>query len=355
MCEPISAGIAAGIGALTSIYGTIQASKASTSAANAITAQNQATTKAQNEGFTSRLTASLAQTAAQSAASQETLAARDTSASNMRTQQMEALKNYQDTINAENAQAEALRKTGDTAAQDLLSRTSGTALTDAQTAQQQQAAELLNPSLPQGPEASDPSGGNNAVTSDTTAQNATARRTAEAATNIRNYGAKIGKVSSYDAPINTTNLAVTENKTGIMPAQTADYLLRSGSNTRLLPTQVQYNAATGLGQAMDTLLQSKGQSALDTASLSYGNATDIANLTQSDAETIAKNVSTQAQANAAAQKSQAGIISGVGNLGLYGAGYFGGDALKETGKSVLSGISSIFNPTTASNVTNHGA
>ena len=53
-------------------------------------------------------------------------------------------------------------------------------------------------------------------------QAAGARRTAEAATNIRDYGSKIATVASYDAPVNTTDLAIQANKTGIMPAEVAD-------------------------------------------------------------------------------------------------------------------------------------
>src|SRR4029077_9519523 len=134
---------------------------------------------------------------------------------------------------------------------------------------------------------------------------------------------RIGQVESYNAPLEAINLATSANKTGIMPAQTADYLLRSGSNVRLLPSQVAYGAATGEGQAQQGLLQSRGQNALDAASLSYGNATDIANLTQSDLTTLAANKARQATTDAQYQQSLGGLVSGIGNLGLYGAGRYG--------------------------------
>jgi hypothetical protein len=304
------------------MYSSQQQTKAAQEQSNAINQANRAQEASQNQAFGQRLTAGLQQTAAQSAAQQETLNTRSQAAGQMRTSQMSALKNYQDTLAAENTQAESLRQTGDTAARELLASTTQQKLADAQTAQQQQAAALLQPNVPQGPAASDPSGGNNAVTSDAVAQGASARRMAEAATNIRSYGSKVAALSSYDAPTQAVNEAIAANRVGIMPAQTAEALLRAGNSTRLLPSQVAYQAATGLGNAQDILLQSKGQSALDAAGLSYGNATDIANLQQSDANTIAQNTLAQQTADIALKKQQAGIIGGAGQLALAGAGRY---------------------------------
>ena len=169
-----------------------------------------------------------------------------------------------------------MRGQGDTSAQNLLSETSGPQLAAAQTAQEAQAASLLQPGLASatntGPSATDPSGGTNPVSSDASAndpvmQAALARRTAQAATNIRTYGSEIGKVSAYSAPTQAVNLAIQANKTGIMPAEEADALLRSGSSTMLLPSQTAYSNAGTLGSATRTAIQSAGQNALDTANL----------------------------------------------------------------------------------------
>jgi hypothetical protein len=322
MCDGVSEGLAIAAtvaGTAASLYSANQQSKAAQQNQTAISEANWANQNAQNTAFGQRLNAQLQQTSAQTAAQQETLNTRATAANQMRTSQMSALKNYQDTLAAENQQAESLRQTGDTQAQQLLDATTQQKLADAQSGSQQQAAALLNASTaPQGPEASDPSGGNNAVSSDTVAQGATTRRMAEAATNIRNYGSKIAAVQSYEQPGQAVNQAIAANKVGIMPAQSAENLLRQGSATRLLPSQVAYQAATGTGNAQDILLQSKGQSALDAAGLSYGN------LQQSDATTIAANKLAQTQADIAYQKSQAGIIGGIGQLAAYGgARYLG--------------------------------
>ena len=301
----ISAGIATAVGSIASLYGTTgQAQTAKRSRRRRSPSRTARRSQAQNEGFTARMQAGLAQTAAQTAASQETLQARSQAANTMRAQQMKALQDYQDTLNAQNTQAETLRATGDTAAQQLLAQTSAPALADAQTQRQQQAAALLAPgaaSATTGPQPTSPSG-NDAVSRDPAAAGAMARRTAEAATNIRDYGSKIGTLSGYAGPGQAVGTAIAANQYGIMPAQTAERLLTAGSATRLLPSQVGYQSATGLGSARDLLEQSSGQGALDAAGLSYGNATDIANLRQSNESTTARNIELQKQADLEAAK-----------------------------------------------------
>jgi hypothetical protein len=293
-------------------------SQAQSRAANAIAQQNQATTAAQNQAFTQRMAAANAQTAAQSAAMQQTMADRSTAATSMRTAQLNAQQSQQDILAAENKQAEALRGTGDQAAQTLLQQTTGPQLAQGQQNAAAQGALLLGQAAPQGPAPTDPQG-----TGDTATQDAVKRRLAEAATNVRTYGSKVSALQSYSQPTADIGQAIAANQYGIMPAQAAESLLRSGSATRLLPSQVAYRNAGDLGQAMDQLIASRGQGALDTAGLSYGNAVSTANLAQSDADTIAANRAAQAKADAAYQQSLGGIVSSVGQLGLYGAGRYG--------------------------------
>lgn len=306
--------IAAGVGAATTIGGTIMSSQAQARNAAAIAEQNRATMAAQNTAFGQRMTAQQAQTDAQTAAMQQTMGTRDAAATLMRQQQASALSRQSDVVNAQNTQAESLRRTGDQAAQDLLSRTAAPVLDASQTGSQAQNAALLQPNLPQGPGPTDPAG-------DPMVSAASNRRLAEAATNIRDYGSKLSKVASYQQPLADIGQAIAANKVGIMPAQTAEALLRSGNQTRLLPAQVQFRGAGELGQVQDAMIQSRGQGLLDTAALSYGNATNIANLGQADAEMIAKNRAGQAAQDEAYAKQVGGIISGIGQLGLYGAGY----------------------------------
>jgi hypothetical protein len=293
--------------------------------ASAIRDQNLATSQAQQQAFNQRLAASSAQTDAQTAAMQQTMADRQTATAQMRTAQSSAQQQQQSVLDAENQQADALRARGDAAAQQLLHQTNQPTLAADQTNAQDQGALLLGQVAPSGPQPSDPRG-----TGDPATTAAVSRRLAEAATNVRTYGSKVAAVNAYSQPTFDVNQAISENKTGIMPATTAESLLRAGSATRLLPSQIAYRNAGDLGAAMDELIRSRGQGALDTASLSYGNATNIANLGQSDATTLAANKAAQIKQDALAQQSLGGIISGVGQLGLYGAGYLGGNPLKST-------------------------
>jgi hypothetical protein len=336
----------AAIGTGASLYGAAQSSNAQSKAADAIRQQNLATSQAQQQAFNQRMQAANAQTAGQTAAMEQSFQDQQAASRQTGQAQMAALKSTQDVLQTENTQADNLRQAGDTQAQLLLGQTNPAALAAAQKSQQDQATALLaqNMPAPAGPQATDPSGGTNAVGNDPANRAASARRTAEAATNIRDYGSKIATLSAYDAPTNAVNLAVSANKTGIMPAETADYLLRSGSGTRLLPSQVAYQAATGEGNTQLNLIGSRGQNALDAAGLSYGNAVDIANLGQSDATTLAANKAAQAKQDAAYQQSLGGIVSGVGNLGLYGAAMYGG-----LGKSLLPGQPPAYVPTAADN------
>jgi hypothetical protein len=291
-------------------------------AADAVAQQNYQTQLAQNQGFLSRMQATQAQTAAQSQVEQQAIADRSNAALAMRQQQSNAMNQQQQVINAENQQMEAIRQQGDVQGQTLAAATTADQLATAQAQSRAQAAAALASSgvMPQGPGPTDPGG-----TGDPATNTAVARRLAEAATNIRDYGSKIGAVQAYQAPLTGVNTAIAAAKTGIMPAVTAQQLLASGNQTRLLPSQVAYTNAANTGQATDALLQAREQAGLGIAGLDYGNQSTLANLTQADTTTLAANRAAQEKVNATAQQQIAGIISGIGNLGLYGVGYkFGG-------------------------------
>jgi len=326
MCDPVSIGLGIA-GAGLSLYGATQQASAAKQQQQAIADANAANQRSQQEGFVARNQAAQQQTAAQLAASEQTMEARNNAATQMRQAQSDAMQRYQDVLKAENEQADTLRQTGDTAAQQLLQSTNAQQLQQTQAQREQEQAQLAAggvPQTPPGPDVTDPSGSTNAVTNDLVAGGAAARRTAEAATNIRQYGARIARADAYGAPLQWVGLNIADTGYGIMPAEVADRLLRGGSGTRLLPTQIAYGGATSLGQAQDQLLQSHGERALEGAALSYGNAKDLADLRQSNEETATKNTELQAEANASAKASTGKIISGIGGLALQGAGYFAG-------------------------------
>lgn len=322
--SPTVAAIIAAGSAAASIGGTLLSASAQSSAARATQAANLQTQQAQQQAFTERMNAALSQTAQQQQAASDTMQARNIAASQMRESQIAAQQRQQDILAAENQQADALRAKGDEQARLLLDQTNADQLAAAQQRARDQASLLLNQNAPvSGPQPSDPRG----TGDDPATKSATARRMAEAASNIRTYGAKVSALTAAGQPITDIGLAIAANKYGIAPAQQAESLLRGGSDTRLQPAQVAFRNAGDLGSAMDALLSSKGQSALDAASLSYGNKVAGANLLQSDLTQLAENKRLQAQADAQFKQSIGGIISGVGQLGLYGAGALGGPSL----------------------------
>lgn len=326
MCEPISAGIAAGLGTAASIYGATSSAGAAQDAAAATARSNQQMRDAQNTAFNQRMAATGRQTDAQRASMQQTMADRNAAAALMRQEQTRAVNANQANLAEENARAEALRREGDTQAQRLLTDTDAQAMEKME--QQRIAAQnlLLDQNMPTigpgpGPGPTSPTDDNGMSTG---TRAALARRGAEAATNIREYGSKFANLAAYNAPMFGVGQAVAENKFGIMPAQAADTLLRTGAPIRALPSQIAFRSAGAEGGAMDELIRSRGQSELDTASLQYGNETGIANLGQQNAYTTAKNTSDQARADAAYKQAIAGIYSQLGNAAIQGAGYFGG-------------------------------
>jgi len=337
MCEPISmttaltaAGLALSAG--TAVYGAAQSSNAQTTQANAIRDQNYATQQAQTQAFNQRMAATRAQSDAQFNTAQRENTARTTQAAATRQAQMAALDRQNQTVNAENTTADQLRAQADQRAQELLQSTTAPGTMDkSQQGAQDQAAALLAASQapgPTGPAATDPSGsGASTSTNDPVMKTALARRMGIAAANIRQYGADIAKVASYGQPLQDTAQAITGNQTAIMPAQTAEKLLQSGSAVRLLPSQIAYRNATDYGGAADQAIQAKAQGENAYSGLAFGNATGSANLGQSDSDTAAANRAAQAKADAAWQQQVAGLYSGLGNLGAYATGRYGAAVL----------------------------
>ena len=317
--------------AATGIYGGIQGSQAQSRAANAISTQNNATAAAQNLAFNQRIAATRAQSDAQAATAQREMDDRATAAASMRSGQTAALERTNTTLQSENATADQLRAAGDQRAQELLASTTAPGgMAASQQGAQDSAAALLaaQPGAgPAGPQPTDPSGtpgGSSAMLTDPETAQATSRRLGIAAANIRQYGADIARVASYGQPLQDTAQAISANQTGIMPAQTAAQLLRSGSSIRLLPSQVEYGNATQYGQAADTAIQARAAGENAYSGLQFGNATGTANLGQADTDTAASNVAKQTTADADYQKQFGALLAGLGNLGAYGAGLYGG-------------------------------
>ena len=325
MCGPVALGIAAAASAAASLGGAYMSAKAQQSAANAMAQQNWTEQQAQAQGFLSRMATTQGQTTAQTNALLQEQADRNQIAMNMYQQEQAAQTQQQQILAAENQQAAQLQQTGANAGQTLLQQTSGPALQAAQAASAAQAVGLVSatPGGPGGPTAADPTNPTapSANADDPALKQALATEAATAATNIRNYGAKVAAVQSYQAPLSAINTAVNQNAQGIMPAQAAYKLLSSGSNTLLFPTQVAYQNAQTIGQAQDLAAQARGQAAQAGAQLAYNDQTQLADLAQSDADVNAQNIAGQSEANAQYQQQLGNLVSGVGQLGMAVTGY----------------------------------
>jgi hypothetical protein len=327
MCNPALA--IAGVSAAASLGGMYMSNQAQTKQANALQAQNYATQQAQNTAFYDRMAATRRQSDAQSATMQQGIADQAAASDRMRSAQNAAVDQREQLLGATNTQAEALRARGDAAGAALLEQTNKEALDKAQTDRLSQQQLLLDQSgavpIPgaaaTGPTAGDPAAGS---TDTSTTDAALSRRMAQAATNIRDYSQEMAKTASYGQPMSTVALATQGTQTGIMPAQVADKLLSGGTAIRLLPAQVAYRNAADAGQAQIAALQSNEQGQLGLAGLDYSNTMGGANLAQADATTIAANKAAQAKQDALWAQQMGGIMSGIGNLGMYGAGYYGG-------------------------------
>lgn len=327
MCFEISAAAAAAIAAASTavstgvaLYGSSQQAAAQKRAANAISEQNLSTQQAQQKEFNNRIAAQTEQGRQTFDATTRGIADRAQAATAMRQTQQAALDQQNRVLTGENEQASKLRAAGDAQAAALLEQTSGQALSqgqaDAKARQDALLASQVSQSDIPSPDATNPYGSD---------QGAYRKRMAEAATNIRDYGSKIAETGSYAQPNADVGLAIAGNQQGIMPATVADKLLRGGSAIRLLPGQTAYSGATGLGGSQDALIQSRTQGAVDAANLQGSNALGISNLGQADQTTLAKNRADQIRQNSEYDKSVGGVISGLGNLGLYGSGYKWGD------------------------------
>jgi hypothetical protein len=320
MCEPTTLAIAGLAGTALSAYGAYSSSQAQKKSAQAVADQNYATTQAQNKAFDQRINAQTQRTSADQTSFLQQIADQQANAAQMRQSQASALKDQGSLLSAENQQAETLRANADAQSRQMLDQTSASSLQQSQADAKARAAALMDQTFsdPGSPNTTAPGG------ADEGSKGALTRRLSQAATNVRDFGSKIADVGSYNQPLQTIGQAVQGNQFGIMPAQEAGRLLQGGAGVRLLPTQLAYQGAAGTGSAMDQLLSSRGTGQRGINALASGNQIGIANLQQSDADTLAANKTKQAQADAEYAKSVGNVISGVGNLVSYGAGYYGG-------------------------------
>jgi hypothetical protein len=312
--------LAAGGLAASAIGSGIQfiASSNASAAANRAQAQSIA---AQNTAFQARNAAQIQQTQEQAAAQNQGQAEYLRNQQIMRQNQSEALQQKQDTVAKMNLQEQQIQDQ----TRGQVQNTTQNVITP-QTLQEAQAASEAQRVAGVAPvvadiRASDPTA---APAASPTVKSAMAEEMARAADYTKQYGANLAKVGAYSAPVATTNIATKELGGNLMPAASADQLLKAGASARLLPSSVAYQNATNLGQSEIASNTQRTTDLMNLTKMKETNAVDLANLGQADTNANIQTGLNYAQARAAALKSLGSGVSGLGNAGITYAASTGG-------------------------------
>jgi hypothetical protein len=305
---------------------------ASTNAANAAANAQSQSIAAQNAAFQARNAAQIQQTQEQAAAQNQGQAEYLRQEQAMRESQSQALQQKQDTVNKMNVQEQQIQD--QTKAQ--VQNTTQNVITP-QTLQEAQAASEAQRNAGVAPvvadiRASDPTA---APAASPTVKSAMAESMAKAADYTQQYGANLAKVGAYSAPVAATGIAAKELAGNLMPAASADQLLKAGASARLLPSSVAYQNATNLGQSEIASNTQRTSDLMNLTKMKETNAVDLANLNQADTNANIQTGLNYAQARAAALKSLGSGVSALGNAGItYGASTGGfGDLFSDLGLS----------------------
>ena len=331
MCDPISPAVltALAIGSgLTAAGGAAYSTVSARNAAATEAASQGQMIQNQNNAFMARNRAQQDLTASTGDIQDQGLDAQRSAADQMRRQQDAATAAKDQQLQEVNAQAAKNDQQGQTLGQTLSDATSGPALAAAQEADAAARSGAVAPTVsniqvsnPLSSSASSGSDGTNQ--GDSTVQQATLKRMAEAAGSVRDYASRAATIGSYGAPTFAVGQAVQNNQTGLLPAQLSDQLLKSGEGVKLLPYSTAYGNATNLGGTAQQDILSSTAGRQNLANLTFGNAVDESNLSQADKDQLAQNRSNAAAADAKIQGSLGQLISTAGNIGLMGAGYYG--------------------------------
>jgi hypothetical protein len=335
--------IAAGVSAATAVGGTVLSASAANRTAAAQRQANSDAFNAQNTGFWERAKAANLQLAEQGQAQNQGMADQQEAFTRQRTAETAALKQRQDTVDQENAQAAAIRAQADQQKSILMAATNKAALDQSQTALAanvnkdvgnvagniETASPLAHPTDNQGGQAT---------------TQAYASRLKEAADNVRSYGQRLATVASYTAPLTTVGQSIEQEKAGIMPTAVANQLLQSGQQIRLLPSDTAYAIAGSEGAAEQAKIRAATQGQLDVARVGFEGATNVANLEQGDTTQLAQNRVADAQTAQAGTQALGSIISGIGQIGAAAAGRYGNWIDSLTGGGT--GISKVLNSPT---------
>jgi hypothetical protein len=314
MCDPISLGIAA---VTASVVGTGVSAIGGMQAASAARSAQARAQQAQNEAFNARMQAQRVALGEQTAINTQSAKKFSDQQAEQQAAQSGALTERGNLVRQLNEQQAATSAQADQTVQQGVDSANRAALQGAQTSQVAQQTALNTPVVAQ-VAANNPlgaAGTNSAVT-----KQAIDEANKGAASYVKNYGDTQARLSGYNAPIALAGNAATTIGTNLMPASVADQLVRTSAPAILAPSTTAYQQAGTYGQAQQEALQREQAGLTGLVNTKAQNATDLANLKQSDDMTVIQNQLVNAQQKAAQLSGLGSGISAIGNAGLMFAG-----------------------------------
>jgi hypothetical protein len=339
MCTP--ALLIAGVSAAATVGGAIMSSSAQANVANAQMNAARQTQIAQNTGFMQRLSAQADQNQRDYATQQSAIQARGQAQQDLETSQNAAVAERERQIASSNQQSQQV---GSQAQQAVADAAKQVDLQNAQKAQQAQIQQLAA-SQPRGgapgtgPNAAPPDASGNpaavaAPTSNETAS-AIATRLAQAAAATRDYAGARATLASYAAPIAQLAQTTTNLNTASLPLADRERQLQTALPIQLEPSTTAYGTARNYYKNLLDVIQTRTQGRLNVSSAIGQGDINNADLQQADISNAAQNQAARA-AWQAASNPLPGILSGIGQVVSYGAGYLGAGQ----------GLSNLFTPAT---------
>jgi len=323
MCTPALA--IAGISAVATVGGAVMSASNAASVAKAQQNAAQQTALAQNAGFMQRMAAQSDQQQRDYASQTAAIQARGEAESQMEAQQRQQFANREQQIQSANDQTSQIQAQAQKAAADAMAQAGPAEMAAAKARQQQQIQQLAaggvndiqsgTTQTPSGPVAAP-------TTTDSQTASAIATRLAQAASATRQYAAQRGAVASEAAPLALAGNTAQALETASTPLVSRERQIVSGLPTYLQPTTVGYQNAKNYYQNLLDVISARTQGRLNVSKAIAEGAITNADLVQADRSTFAQNQAAEAAWKAASDPLP-GILSGVGQAGLYGAGYLG--------------------------------
>lgn len=334
--------ITAGVSAAASIGGAVMSANAQKSVAEAQMNAAAQAQQAQEQGFFQRMTAQQEQNARDFATQTSAISSENQAQAQFEAQQSQARAQREAQIQQNNQQTQDVGNQAQQLVKSTENQVTPESLAAAQQQQQAQIEALASPgtaniasgtsNLPQGqgPTAASASAG------DSETQSAIATRLAQAAAATRQYTTNQAKVASYGAvPASLQNTSTTLG-TAASPLAFQQKGIEAGQPAYLAPSTVSYQQAGNYYQNLLKAIQARTQGRLNVSNAIATGDITYADLQQADTATAAQN-----QAAITAWQAEAnplpGILSGIGNLGLYASGRLGvGNSAIQSLKSAIS-------------------